>query len=218
MNETETFNRLRSAFVVAVLIIDRAEDALPVAEALLAGGVTAMELTLRTPVALDAVRAVKRGAASMQVGVGTILKPEQVAQVMDAGGDFGVAPGTNPRVIHAALEAGLPFAPGVMTPTDIEMALEFERTFLKFFPSEPSGGLDYLRVVAAPFAHLGVQFIPLGGVTMANLPNYCAEPCVGAVGGSWLAPRNLIQARDWGAITAAARNAVEVRDRVRKGN
>lgn len=196
MNESQIFARLNASCVVAVLVIDRAEDAVPVAEALLAGGVTAMELTLRTPVALDALRAVKRA----------------VPQMLDAGGDFGVAPGMNPRVVEAALHAGLPFAPGICTPSDIERALEFDRKLLKFFPAEPSGGLPYLRSIAAPYAHLGVKYIPLGGLTVKNMADYLGEPSVGGIGGSWLAQRDAIRAGDWPGITAAAREAIAVRD------
>jgi 2-dehydro-3-deoxyphosphogluconate aldolase/(4S)-4-hydroxy-2-oxoglutarate aldolase len=191
-----------------VLVIERAADAAPVAEALLAGGVKAMELTLRTPAALDALRAVRRAVPQMLAGIGTVLRPGQVAQVIDAGGEFAVSPGTNPRVIEAALAAGLPFAPGICTPSDIERALEYDRRLLKFFPAEPSGGLAYLRVIAAPYAHLGVKYLPLGGVTPANLADYLREPHVAGVGGSWLAPVETIRARDWPRITAAARAAI----------
>lgn len=212
MSESIIYKRLTTARLAAVLVIDRAEDAVPVAEALLAGGVTAMELTLRTTAALDALRLIRRACPQMLAGIGTILKTEQISQVIDAGGEFGVAPGMNPKVVEAALAAGLPFMPGVCTPSDIERALEYDRTLLKFFPCEPSGGLPYLRAIAAPFAHLGVKYIPLGGLTLKNMPDYLREPCVGAIGGSWLAPREIIRERNWAAITAAAREAVAVRD------
>jgi 2-dehydro-3-deoxyphosphogluconate aldolase/(4S)-4-hydroxy-2-oxoglutarate aldolase len=216
MNESEVFARLESACIVAVLIIDRAEDAAPVTEALLAGGVTAIELTLRTPVALEAIRQIKRSFPEMLAGIGTVLRAEQVKQVLDAGGEFAVAPGTNPRVIETALAAGLPFAPGICTPSDIEQALEYNRPLLKFFPAEPSGGLPYLRTIAAPYAHLGLKYIPLGGVSAANMIDYLREPAVGGIGGSWLAPRDVIQARDWTRITEAARGAVGMREQHRK--
>jgi len=215
--ESLVFERLASASIVAVLIIDGAEDAVPVAEALLTGGVTAMELTLRTPAALDGLREIKRAVPEMLAGIGTVLTPEQVAQVIDAGGEFAVAPGMNPRVVEAALAAGLPFAPGICTPSDIERALEYNRRLLKFFPAEPSGGLAFLRVIAAPYAHLGVKYVPLGGVTVQNLADYLREPAVGGIGGSWLAPRDVIRDRGWPQITAAARNAIAIRDEVRSG-
>lgn len=210
--ESKIFERLSSACIVAVLIIDRAEDAGSVAEALLAGGVTAMELTLRTPAALDALREVKRTAPEMLAGIGTVLTLDQVRQVIDAGGDFAVAPGMNPRVVECAISVGLPFAPGICTPSDIERALEYNRFLLKFFPAEPSGGLKFLRTIAAPYTHLGIKYMPLGGLSASNLAEYLREPQVGGIGGSWLAPREVIQARDWARITAAAREAISIRD------
>lgn len=202
--ESEIFTRLTSARIVAVLVIDDAVHAAPVAEALLSGGIRGMELTLRTPAALQALREIKRAVPEMLAGVGTVINPAQVRQVLDAGADFAVAPGMNPRVVETALAAGLPFAPGICTPSDIEHALEYDRKLLKFFPSEPIGGLPYLRTIAAPYAHLGLKFIPLGGIATGNLSAYLAEPCVACVGGSWLAPRETIREQNWAAIRAAA--------------
>jgi 2-dehydro-3-deoxyphosphogluconate aldolase/(4S)-4-hydroxy-2-oxoglutarate aldolase len=161
--ETTVFEKLQKSAIIAVLILDRVEDGVPLAEALLAGGVDAMELTLRTPAAIGALKEITAKVPEMLAGIGTILTTDQVKEVADAGAAFGVAPGMNPRIVEAALAAGLPFAPGICTPSDIERALEFERKFLKFFPAEPSGGLKYLESIAAPYAHLGVKYIPLGG-------------------------------------------------------
>ncbi|MDB6170762.1 MAG: 2-dehydro-3-deoxyphosphogluconate aldolase [Chthoniobacteraceae bacterium] len=216
MNESQVFERLTSACVVAVLVIDRAEDAVPVAEALLAGGVTAIELTLRTPAALDALRQIRRAVPGMLAGIGTVLTPDQVKQVIDAGGEFAVAPGMNPRVVEAALAAGLPFAPGICTPSDIERALEYDRRLLKFFPAEPSGGLAYLRAIAAPYAHLGLKYIPLGGLTISNMADYLREPVIGGIGGSWIAPRDDIRAGEWARITESAHRAIVVRNSQRE--
>lgn len=205
-------NRLSACGVVAVLVVDDASDAVPLARALLDGGIDAMELTLRTPAALEALAAIKAHVPEMLAGIGTILRPEQVRQVYDAGAAFGVAPGLNPRVVEAAQKIALPFAPGIATPSDLERALEMGCRDVKFFPAEPLGGLKYLKSLAAPYAHLGVRFVPLGGLTLENMGSYLADPLVLAVGGSWLAPRDLIQAGDWGAIrdrAAAARNAVQ---------
>jgi 2-dehydro-3-deoxyphosphogluconate aldolase/(4S)-4-hydroxy-2-oxoglutarate aldolase len=215
--EQEVFGKLSRACIVAVTVVDRPEDAVPLAEALMEGGVTAMELTLRTPAALEALRLLRRDAPQMLTGVGTVLTPEQAVQVLEHGAEFGVAPGMNPRVVEAALNAGLPFAPGVCTPSDIERALEFDRRLLKLFPAEPSGGLAYLRTVAAPYAHLGVRYIPLGGLSQNNLADYLREPAVGGIGGSWIAPRDAILSGNWAGITAAARNAIRVRDIERSG-
>jgi 2-dehydro-3-deoxyphosphogluconate aldolase/(4S)-4-hydroxy-2-oxoglutarate aldolase len=179
---------------------------------LLDGGIDAMELTLRTPEAIKAVHAVCREVPQMLAGIGTILQPQQVRQVVEAGAAFGVAPGLNARTVQAAQEAGLPFAPGIATPSELERALELGCRDVKFFPAEPSGGLAYLKSIAAPYAHLGSKFIPLGGLTQQNIANYLADPVVLAVGGSWVATRDLIRAADWPAIrerAAAARAAVD---------
>jgi 2-dehydro-3-deoxyphosphogluconate aldolase / (4S)-4-hydroxy-2-oxoglutarate aldolase len=203
--------RIERCGVVAVLVIDDVKHAVPLAEALLDGGIDVMELTLRTPAAFDSLRAIRQAVPDMLAGIGTILTPEQVSHVQAAGGAFGVAPGTNRRVVEAARAAGLPFAPGIATPSDLETALELGCTEVKFFPAESCGGLDYLRGMAAPYAHLGVRFIPLGGLKLENMGTYLLDPLVLAVGGSWLAPRNLIQSSDWLAIrelAAAARSQV----------
>jgi 2-dehydro-3-deoxyphosphogluconate aldolase/(4S)-4-hydroxy-2-oxoglutarate aldolase len=193
--------------VVAVLVIDDAAHAVPVARALLAGGITAMELTLRTPAAIDALGRIRGEVPEILAGIGTVLTIEQVQAVFEAGGQFAVAPGTNCRVIQAAQQVGLPFAPGIATPSDLETALELGCREVKFFPAEPSGGLSYLRSIAAPYAHLGVRYIPLGGVNVDNLGAYLAEPMVLAVGGSWLATRDMIKNQDWQGIRQRAAEA-----------
>jgi 2-dehydro-3-deoxyphosphogluconate aldolase / (4S)-4-hydroxy-2-oxoglutarate aldolase len=213
---TETLaNQLHHSGVIAVLMIDRADDAVPLARALLSGGVTCIELTLRTDAALESLLRIRAELPEMGVGVGTILTTKQVNEAKEAGADFGVAPGMNPRVVAEANRIGLPFAPGVCTPTDIELAVEAGCRILKFFPSEPSGGLAYLRVISAPFMHLGVQFIPLGGVGPTNAAQYLKEPSVIALGGSWLAPKDLIAKGDWAGITILAREAMEIVKQVR---
>lgn len=220
MSETESivFGKLQKSAIVAVLILDRVEDGVPLAEALLEGGVDAMELTLRTPAALGALKEITARVPAMLAGIGTILTTDQVREVVDAGAAFGVAPGMNPRVVEAALAAGLPFAPGICTPSDIERALEFDRKVLKFFPAEPSGGLKYLEAIAAPYAHLGLKYIPLGGVNPANCHAWLAHSLVGGIGGSWLAPKPLIAAGNWRAIRDAAAQATAIRDGIFRGN
>ncbi len=213
---SELSQRIEQSGIVAVLIIDRVEDAVPLARALLEGGISAMELTLRTPVAVDALKAIRRDVPEMLAGVGTILTVDQVREVSDAGAAFGVAPGFNPRVAAAAREAELSFAPGILTPTDIEAALEHGCRLLKFFPAEPSGGLAYLKAMAAPYAHLGLRFIPLGGLNAKNMASYLADPQIAALGGSWLAPREAIQAGDWAKITGLASEAAVIIQSVRQ--
>ena len=214
--ERDVFSRLERTGVAAVLIIEKVEHAVPVAEALLAGGVDAMELTLRTPAALGALREIRAKVPGMLAGIGTILTPEQARQVAGEGAAFGVAPGMSPRVVEAALEAGLPFAPGICTPSDIERALEYDRTFLKFFPAELSGGLKYLEAIAAPYQHLGLKYMPLGGVNGANCSAWFACKHVGCIGGSWLAPKELLAAGDWAGVTELARRVTELRDGARR--
>lgn len=198
--------------VIAVLVVDEVRHAVPLAKSLLAGGIDVMELTLRTPAAVDALRAIRAKVPDMTAGIGTILTPKQVREVTAAGAQFGVAPGTNPRVIAAAQDAGLPFAPGVATPSDLEAAVELGCRELKFFPAEPSGGVKYLASMKAPYAHLGVCFIPLGGIKASNMATYLDHPAVPAVGGSWLATREQIQAEDWDTITRTAAEARQICD------
>jgi len=208
-------DKLYSTGVIAVLVIDNPNDAVPVARSLLAGGVDCIELTLRTEAAMESLKRIRQEVPEIVVGVGTILSPQQVEAVQEAGAAFGVAPGMNPRVVAKAAELGLPFSPGVCTPTDIELALELGCRILKFFPAEPSGGLNYLRTVAAPFAHLGVKYVPLGGVNAGNAEEYLRDPNVLALGGSWLGPRESIQKQEWAKITQQAATASEIVRRVR---
>jgi 2-dehydro-3-deoxyphosphogluconate aldolase/(4S)-4-hydroxy-2-oxoglutarate aldolase len=172
---------------------------------------------LPTDAAIDALRAVRTEVPDMLAGNGTILTPQQVHAVADAGGAFGVAPGTNLRVVQEAQRVGLPFAPGIVTPSDLEIALEWGCRETKFFPAEPSGGLPYLKSLAAPYAHLGVRFLPLGGINADNLAIYLSEPIILAVGGSWIAPRQLILDQNWEAITRNAAEAHRIAGQVRSG-
>jgi 2-dehydro-3-deoxyphosphogluconate aldolase/(4S)-4-hydroxy-2-oxoglutarate aldolase len=210
--------RIEETAVIAVLVVDQAEHAVPLAKALLTGGIGAMELTLRTPAAIEALRGVTTGVPEMLAGIGTILTPQQVRQVTEAGAAFGVSPGLNKRVVEEAKRVGLPFAPGIATPTDLESAVELGCREVKFFPAEPAGGLTYLKSMAAPYSHLGVRFVPLGGLNADNLESYLRSPLVMAVGGSWLAPRDLIRAEDWKAISHRAAQAKQIVNRVRQGD
>lgn len=209
MNSTQLFPdslaaKLAATKIVAVLMVDDAAAAVPLAKALLAGGVDVMELTLRTPAALAALREVKAHVPEMIAGIGTILTPEQVVAAKETGGAFGVAPGLNLRVLARAAEVGLPFAPGVCTPTEIEAAIEAGCRVLKFFPAESLGGIKTIATMTTPYAHLGIRYIPLGGLTQGNFTDYLAHPAILAVGGSWIATREEIQRRDWTSITAKA--------------
>jgi 2-dehydro-3-deoxyphosphogluconate aldolase/(4S)-4-hydroxy-2-oxoglutarate aldolase len=200
-------DKIAEAGIVAVLVIDDAGDAVPLARTLLEGGVGVMELTLRTPAALDALRHIRREVPEMVAGIGTILNVDQLHAAHEAGAAFGVSPGCNPRLLSAAREAAFSFGPGIATPTDIEIAVEHGCRLLKFFPAEQLGGLSYLRAMAAPYAHLGLRYIPLGGLTAANAGTYLNDPLIAAIGGSWIAPREAIKSNDWETIAANARAA-----------
>ncbi|MDO4575451.1 MAG: bifunctional 4-hydroxy-2-oxoglutarate aldolase/2-dehydro-3-deoxy-phosphogluconate aldolase [Planctomycetia bacterium] len=212
----EMLARMYEGGAVAVLVIDDAKNAVPTAKALWEGGVRAMELTLRTPAALEALRLVRKEVPEMLAGVGTILTPEQVQTVADAKADFGVAPGLNEDVVRAAQQAGLPFAPGIMTPSEIEKAVALGCRELKLFPAEPLGGMKYLQSIAAPYNHLELRYLPLGGLTLANIDAYVASPLLLALGGSWIASRKLIQEQRWDAIAQNAQDTREKIDQIRK--
>ena len=197
---TPMLDRISAAGVMAVIVVDEAADAVSLARALIACGIDVMELTLRTPAAIEALRLVKTEVPEMLAGVGTVLHASQIDEVMEAGAEFAVSPGLNPTVVEHAQKVGLPFAPGVATPSEIERAVELGCRELKFFPAEPIGGIQYLRSMAAPYSHLHLQFIPLGGVNANRLGSYLDDPSVLAVGGSWIAPRQIIQKKDWSTV------------------
>jgi len=200
--------RLRKIGVVAVLVIDDAEAAVPVARTLVEAGIDVMELAMRTPASMVSLERIVAGVPEMLAGVGTILEPAQVLEAKRRGASFVVTPGTNRRVIESAMANGIPIAPGVAVPSDIETTLEYGCRLLKFFPAEPQGGLSYLKAMNAPYAHLALEYIPLGGVSEANCRAYVAERSVIAVGGSWIAPRERIASKDWKGIGEAAARAV----------
>ena len=190
--------------VIPVLVIDRASDAAPLATALVAGGLPALEVTQRTPAALGAIRAMADvpGAAP---GAGTILTADDARRAADAGARFLVSPGLSDAVVRIAADLGLPLLAGVATATEIMRGLDLGLTRFKFFPAETSGGARALAAFGGPFAH--VRFCPTGGITPANAPDYLALPNVACVGGSWLAPRASVASGDWVGITSLAQAA-----------
>lgn len=210
--------RIERCGVIAVLIIDNVEDAVPVAKALLEGGITAMELTLRTPAAIESLIRIQEQVPKMLTGIGTILTPEQVEDIVKAGAAFGVAPGLNPDVVLKSQELGLPFAPGIATPSELEKAISLGCKEVKFFPAEAMGGLNYLKSFAAPYKHLEIRYIPLGGLNAGNMLEYLKEPFVLALGGSWIAKRDLVQQQDWKTITKNAAEARKIADQSRSGD
>ena len=201
-------DKLLEKRVVPVIGLDEAEAAVPLAEAIQAADLHVFELTLRTPAALEGIRRIAEAFPGVRVGAGTVLTPDQVEAAARAGATFIVAPGLNPAVVKKAQELDLPVFPGVATPSEVELALTLGCKVLKFFPAEPMGGANTLKAMAGPYAHTGVRFIPLGGINTSNMGAYLALPIVAAIGGSWLASKQLIAEKNWGAITERTREAV----------
>jgi 2-dehydro-3-deoxyphosphogluconate aldolase/(4S)-4-hydroxy-2-oxoglutarate aldolase len=204
---TESFLAQR---LVCVAVIDHADDAVPLAQALLAGGLKVIEVTFRTAGAAESIRRIRQGVPQIAVGAGTLLTADNVKQAVDAGAQFGVSPGLSETVSAAAQASRLPLFPGVITPSEIMQALDLGWKHLKFFPAETFGGVNTLKALAGPFGHTGVKFIPTGGITAATLPNYLAVPQVAAIGGSWMAERKLMAEKSWEKITALTAEAVKV--------
>jgi len=196
--------------IIAVLEIEDAQNAVPVANALLEGGVKIIELALRTPAALPSISLIAKEAPQMYIGAGTIIEPGQAAMVKEKNVHFGVSPGLNPEIVKEAVAADLPFAPGVATPSEIEQAISLGCRVVKFFPSEGMGGLNYLKSINGPYNHLNIRYIPLGGVCADNLVSYAKFKHVLAIGGSWIASKELVNARDFKEITKRAREAKEI--------
>jgi 2-dehydro-3-deoxyphosphogluconate aldolase/(4S)-4-hydroxy-2-oxoglutarate aldolase len=204
---SDVFARVSELGVVPVIAIDSVEHALPLADALLSGGLPLVEITFRTKAAAEVIRLLSTARPELTVGAGTVLTPETVQTAVDAGARFAVAPGLNPRVVEAARELKLPFVPGVANPTDIETALELGCKLLKFFPAEALGGTKLLAALSAPYKHTGVRFMPTGGVSPANLGAYLALDTVAAVGGTWIAKKEDMADGRWEEIARRCREA-----------
>ena len=196
--------------VMPVVVIADADDAVPTARALLAGGIRVIELTLRTPAALEAIERVATEVPDIVVGAGTVTAPEHAKQAGDAGAAFLVTPGCTDRVLDAAFDTGLPFLPGASTVSEAMRLAERGLTALKFFPAEASGGIAYLSSISGPLP--GLRFCPTGGITVKSAPDYLALPNVGCIGGSWLTPKDVLAAKDFGRIEGLAREAAALRN------
>lgn len=191
--------------VIPVVVIQDVADAVPLARALVDGGLPAIEVTLRTPAALDALAAIAAEVPDAVVGAGTLLTPEQTTAACGAGARFLVSPGWSPRLLAAMQDAGVPFLPGVSTASEVVTLLEQGVTEMKFFPAEAAGGTPYLKSLAAPLPQ--ARFCPTGGIGAASAPSYLALPNVGCVGGTWMLPADALAAKDWGRVTELAREA-----------
>jgi len=196
--------------VIAVLTLNKKEDISPTIESLLTGGISVIELTLRTPIAIEAINIITKDYPEILCGVGTILTPEQVVSAKEAGADFGVAPGLNRKVLESALKENFSFAPGISTASDIESALEYGCKMLKFFPAESMGGFPYLKHLNGPYMHLGLSYIPLGGINETNLVSYARESIIAGVGGSWIASQQLIADQKWKEIIENSKRAMKI--------
>ncbi|MFJ3048012.1 bifunctional 4-hydroxy-2-oxoglutarate aldolase/2-dehydro-3-deoxy-phosphogluconate aldolase [Herbaspirillum chlorophenolicum] len=200
-----TLEIMRASPVIPVIAIDKFEHAIPLAKALVAGGIRVLEITLRTEHGLPAIRAIAESVPEAIVGVGTLTAPEEFAASRDAGAVFGVSPGLTPALIEAAKRSGLPLLPGVMTPSEVMAAREAGFRQLKLFPAVPAGGIGMLNGIAGPLGD--VAFCPTGGITQETAPQFLACKNVVCVGGSWLTPKAAIEAGDWDTITELARAA-----------
>jgi len=199
---------LELAPVVPVVVVDEVSDAVPLARALVAGGLPAIEVTLRTPVALDAIRAIADGVPDAVVGAGTVISPEQVAQSVAAGARFLVSPGWTDVLLDAMKASGVPFLPGVSTTSEVVALLERGVSDMKFFPAQAAGGTAYLKSLAGPLPQ--ARFCPTGGIGPAVAPEYLALPNVLCVGGSWMLPADAIAAGDWARVESLAREAASL--------
>jgi 2-dehydro-3-deoxyphosphogluconate aldolase/(4S)-4-hydroxy-2-oxoglutarate aldolase len=193
--------------LLPVVVLDDAAAALPLGAAIRAGGLSSIEITLRTPSALAAIRALA-GEGELVVGAGTVLTTAQAEEAVGAGASFIVSPGVSAKVVTWCRDAGIPVFPGVATPTDIQAALELGIDVVKFFPADVNGGVPTIKAYAAPFSN--VKFVPTGGVSIQNLASYLEHPAVLAVGGSWMVARPAIASQDWDGIVAAVAAAVTV--------
>lgn len=201
VNVTKEF--LAPIGVMPVIVLDAVEDAVPVANALYAGGVTAVEITLRTPVALDCIRAVKAECPNMIVGVGTLVSEQNVADVAAVGVDFAVSPGMTEALVKKSQDSGVKLLPGVATCSEVIQGMELGLSCFKLFPATAVGGLPLLKSINGPLPQ--ATFCPTGGLTVNDFTDYLALPNVACVGGSWLVPKAAVQAKDWQAITDIAK-------------
>ena len=207
---TDVLKKMAQCGVVPVVVIDNADDAVPCAKAMAAGGIEIMEITFRTGAAPDAIRNVTRECPEILVGAGTVITLEQCMLAVECGARFIVAPGYDEEVVSWCCEHGIPVTPGCVTPTEIMMALKHGLKVLKFFPANVYGGLSAVKALAGPFG--GVKFIPTGGVNAANLAEFIASPHIHAVGGSWICPKADIAAHNWDRITKLCGEARAIAD------
>ena len=203
-----TAEKLAEIKIVPVLVLNSVEEGLKVGEILVSEGLLAAEITFRTAAAESIIKAMSEKFPELYIGAGTVLNTDDLKRAFDAGAKFAVAPGFNPTVAKSAIENSYSFAPGICTPSEVEQAHELGCKFLKFFPAEAAGGISMLKSVIAPYKHLGIRFMPTGGVSEANANDYLSIPEVSAVGGTWLGKPTDIVEEKWDAIREKVRQAV----------
>ncbi|MEI6891844.1 MAG: bifunctional 4-hydroxy-2-oxoglutarate aldolase/2-dehydro-3-deoxy-phosphogluconate aldolase [Pontiella sp.] len=201
-------NELLKRPVIPVIVIEDANDAVPLAEALLAGGMDVIEVTCRTAAAPQALANIKKALPEMLLGAGTVVTEDQAKMCIDIGVNFGLAPGLNPDTVSYFQENDTLFIPGVMTPSEMEAGLAMGLKMLKFFPAGAAGGVNMLKNLSAPYASLGVRFCPTGGLNLDNMNDYLSLPTVSAIGGSWLATQQQIADKQWDVVTAQVKEAL----------
>ena len=212
VNMESILKTLEKFRVIPVIAIEDADKALYLADALIEGGLPLAEITFRTDAAAKVISVLSNKRPELTVAAGTILTIDQLKQARDYGAVFGVAPGVDLKVIEEAMKIGFPFIPGIMTPTEVTVCLNYNLTVLKFFPAESAGGVKHLKSIIAPFAHTGVKFTPTGGVNKENYKSYLDIPQVISVGGSWMATKEDINAENWSGIK---NNCLEIEKRKR---
>jgi 2-dehydro-3-deoxyphosphogluconate aldolase/(4S)-4-hydroxy-2-oxoglutarate aldolase len=210
MSQETMLNRVAALGVVPVIAIEKVASALPLADALLEGGLPVVEITFRTAAAAEVIRKIARERPQLVVGAGTVLTLADLEVAKASGAAFAVAPGLNPQIVKQAQQMGLPFVPGVATPSDIELGLGLGCKLLKFFPAEALGGVPMIEVLSAPYKHTGVRFMPTGGVNTGNLETYLKLDTVAAVGGTWIAKKDDLTAGKWDDIRQRCRAALEI--------
>ena len=206
----EIFSRIARMGIVPVIAIEDANLAIPLADALIAGGLSVAEITFRTSAAAEVIRRIAKDRPRFLIGAGTVLNGTNLEAAKGSGAAFAVAPGLNPQSVKHAKAMGLPFVPGIATASDIEMGLALGCKFLKFFPAEANGGVPMIEALSAPYKHTGVRFMPTGGVNLANLESYLKLDTVAAVGGTWIAKKEDFANGNWQEISNRCNAALEI--------
>ena len=218
MQQQDIIEALGKFAVIPVITIDSTEAAVPLADALMAGGLPLAEITFRTRNAGEVIARLKKERPALLLGAGTILTLDNLRLAIACGAQFGVAPGLNPEIVRAAKKMDWPFFPGIITPGEIEQGLNLGLKVLKFFPAEESGGVSMLKALSAPYAHAGVKFMPTGGVNLKNLESYLALDTVLAVGGTWIAKKEVVNSKKWDEIQNNCRNVSDIVARIRSAS